>query len=71
MEIRPGSMGKPAPGYEVGIVDDDGHRVDVGQRGNIGVRSTVEDGNGNVIKHPGNQSTLTFMVFIDPLARER
>jgi acyl-coenzyme A synthetase/AMP-(fatty) acid ligase len=53
MEIRPGSMGKPAPGYDVDIVDDDGHRVEVGLRGNIAIRSTVVDEHGTTIKHPG------------------
>ena len=31
MEVRPGSMGKPVPGYEVAIVDDDGKRAAPGE----------------------------------------
>ena len=37
MMVRPGSMGKPIPGYDVGIVDDEGHRLPAGQTGNIAV----------------------------------
>ncbi|MGO9056063.1 MAG: acyl-CoA synthetase [Candidatus Binataceae bacterium] len=39
MEVRPGSMGKPVPGYEVAIVDDDGDRVAPGEVSNIAVRT--------------------------------
>ena len=30
-------MGKPAPGYEVHIVDDEGNRLPSGEEGDIGV----------------------------------
>jgi len=39
MEVRPGSMGKPVPGYEVAIVDDEGRHVPVGEVSNIAVRT--------------------------------
>jgi len=39
LEVRPGSMGKPVPGYEIAIVDDDGNRVEVGEVANIAVRT--------------------------------
>ena len=39
MEVRPGSMGKPVPGYEVAIVDDDGKRAAPGEVSNIAVRT--------------------------------
>jgi benzoate-CoA ligase family protein len=32
---RPGSVGKPVPGYEIRIVDDDGQPVPAGQTGNL------------------------------------
>ncbi len=36
--IRPGSMGKATPGFDVRIVDDSGHELPRGERGIIGVR---------------------------------
>ena len=35
MEIKPGSMGKPAPGYRISIIDEDGNPVELGQVGDI------------------------------------
>jgi acetyl-CoA synthetase/medium-chain acyl-CoA synthetase len=42
MEVRPGSMGKPMPGFDVCIVDDDGRELPVGHEGHIGVRIRPE-----------------------------
>ena len=42
MEVRPGSMGRPVPGYDVTIVDDDGNAVERGEVGNIVVRCEPE-----------------------------
>jgi acetyl-CoA synthetase len=39
MEIRPGSMGKPTPGWEVVLLDDDERPVPVGQNGEICLRA--------------------------------
>jgi acetyl-CoA synthetase len=39
MEVRPGSMGKPVPGYEIAIVDDDGAPATPGEVANIAVRT--------------------------------
>ncbi len=39
MEVRPGSMGKPVPGYEIAIVDDEGNRAAIGEVANIAVRT--------------------------------
>jgi len=36
--IRPGSMGKPTPGFDVRIVDENGRELPRGERGVIGVR---------------------------------
>lgn len=38
MEVRPGSMGKAAPGYDLRIVNTMGQEVPRGAQGNIGVR---------------------------------
>jgi acyl-coenzyme A synthetase/AMP-(fatty) acid ligase len=35
MEVRPGSMGRPVPGYDVTVVDDDGQPVETGEVGNV------------------------------------
>ena len=37
MEPRPGSMGKPYPGHEVDIIDDDGQVVATGEQGELAV----------------------------------
>ncbi|AMA59345.1 benzoate-CoA ligase family protein [Bradyrhizobium sp. CCGE-LA001] len=37
-EIRPGATGKPVPGYEAKIVDDEGHDVPPGTMGRLAVR---------------------------------
>ncbi|MGD9853538.1 MAG: AMP-binding protein [Planctomycetaceae bacterium] len=42
VEIKPGSMGRPAPGVDVAIVDDAGNRLPPGQNGNIAVRVEPE-----------------------------
>lgn len=42
MKVRPGSMGRPVPGYDVTIVDDDGESVKPGEVGNIVVRCEPE-----------------------------
>ena len=42
MPVRPGSMGKPMPGFTIGIVDDDGDEVPVGEEGQIAVKVKPE-----------------------------
>ncbi|HPA21106.1 MAG TPA: AMP-binding protein [Verrucomicrobiae bacterium] len=37
-EIRPGSMGRPAPGFDVALLDDDLVEVPVGHEGQIAIR---------------------------------
>ncbi len=38
MEVRPGSMGKPTPGHTVGVIDENGKELEVGEVGDIAVR---------------------------------
>ena len=38
MPVKPGSMGKPAPGFDVSIVDEDGKEVPPNEEGQIAVR---------------------------------
>jgi len=39
MEPKPGSMGKPAPGYDIDIVDENGNSCEVGEEGQIVIRT--------------------------------
>lgn len=39
MEPKPGSMGKPAPGYDIDIIDEDGNSCEVGEEGQIVVKT--------------------------------
>ncbi len=38
MPVKPGSMGKPIPGFHIAIVDDDGNQLPPGEEGQIAVR---------------------------------
>jgi acyl-coenzyme A synthetase/AMP-(fatty) acid ligase len=38
LEVRPGSMGKPTPGFDVVVVDDDGTVLGPGEEGHVAVR---------------------------------
>jgi acetyl-CoA synthetase len=40
LDIKPGSMGKPLPGIEAAIVDDDGKEVAVGTHGNLALKAS-------------------------------
>ncbi|MFQ5828761.1 MAG: acyl-CoA synthetase [Candidatus Methylomirabilia bacterium] len=52
LPIKPGSMGKPLPGYEVAILNDEGHPQAVGEPGHLVIRND----------HPG----LTLGYYRDP-----
>ena len=39
LPVRPGSMGKPVPGFDIDVVDDDGARLGPGKIGHIAVRT--------------------------------
>jgi propionyl-CoA synthetase len=42
--FKPGSGGRPAPGYDVQILDDSGHVLPAGQNGNIAIRLPLPPG---------------------------
>ena len=39
MEPKPGSMGKPAPGYDIDLLDENGNSCEVGEEGQIVIRT--------------------------------
>jgi acetyl-CoA synthetase len=39
MEPKPGSMGCPSPGYDIDLIDDEGRSCEVGEKGQIVVRT--------------------------------
>ena len=42
LEVRPGSMGKPSPGFDVAVIDEDARPVEPGQEGDIAVRTAPQ-----------------------------
>jgi acyl-coenzyme A synthetase/AMP-(fatty) acid ligase len=38
LSVKPGSMGKPSPGFEIGIIDHEGNQLPAGKEGDIAVR---------------------------------
>src|SRR3989454_3228156 len=38
MDVKPGSIGKPYPGHQVEVLDEDGQRVPSGELGEVGIR---------------------------------
>jgi acetyl-CoA synthetase len=42
MEPKPGSMGKPSPGYDIKIIDEDGNPCEVGNEGEIVILTSGE-----------------------------
>jgi benzoate-CoA ligase family protein len=57
-DIRPGSSGKPVPGYEVKIIDEDGHVVPQGEVGNLLVKSETT---ALFYLHQSEKSRKTFL----------
>jgi acetyl-CoA synthetase len=41
MDVKPGSMGKPLPGIEAAIIDDDGQPVPIGEEGNLALKAST------------------------------
>lgn len=63
MPIKAGSMGLPAPGYEVKIVDDDGNLLGPNQEGHIAVRVPKEERPIGLFRDYWKDDELTQKVF--------
>ncbi|MGE5328541.1 MAG: AMP-binding protein [Deltaproteobacteria bacterium] len=66
MESRPGSMGKPSPGYDIDLLDEKGSSCDVGDEGQIVVRTNKRKPAGMFNGYHGD-SDLTNNVWHDEI----
>ncbi|HET6980760.1 MAG TPA: AMP-binding protein [Myxococcaceae bacterium] len=57
MPFKPGSMGKPSPGFDVRIIDHEGREVATGQEGDIAVRVKPERPVGMFAGYLGDEAT--------------
>src|SRR4029450_10989957 len=53
-EIRPGSMGLPAPGYDVRVIDFEGRETQAGEEGDIALRGDAPAVLGGDWNAPGD-----------------
>jgi medium-chain acyl-CoA synthetase len=42
LEVRPGSMGKPSPGFDIAVIDEEGRIREPGEEGDIAIRIAPE-----------------------------
>lgn len=64
MEPKPGSMGKPAPGYDMDLLDENGNSCEVGEEGQIVIRTNKRKPAGMFIGYYRDQE-LTNKVWHD------
>ncbi len=57
LPFKPGSMGKPSPGFDVRVIDHEGRQVAVGQEGDIAVRVRPERPVGMFAGYLGDEAT--------------
>jgi acetyl-CoA synthetase len=70
-EVKPGSMGRPLPGVEVALLDDDGEPVEQGEPGEICIRREADDTGGYWGRPEASLETFTGRwLRTDDLARE-
>jgi acyl-coenzyme A synthetase/AMP-(fatty) acid ligase/quercetin dioxygenase-like cupin family protein len=51
---QPGSMGKPSPGHEIDVVDDDGHPCESGEEGELVIRTDKSIPPGLFLEYAGD-----------------
>lgn len=64
MEPKPGSMGKPSPGYDIDLLDENGNSCEVGEEGQIVIRTDKRKPAGMFIAYYRDQE-LTNKVWHD------
>jgi len=70
-EIRPGATGKPVPGYEAKIVDDEGNDLPAGTMGRLAVRGPTgcrylsDDRQRNYVQNGWNITGDTYVMDVD------
>jgi acetyl-CoA synthetase len=64
MDPKPGSMGKPAPGYEVDLLNENGESCEVGEEGQIAIRTNKNKPIGMFVGYYRDK-TLTNKVWHD------
>jgi acetyl-CoA synthetase len=68
MDPKPGSMGKPTPGYDIEVVDDEGNLCEIGNEGEIVIRTSGRKPVG-MFKGYYRDSDLTERVWSDGVYR--
>ena len=58
MPVKPGSMGRPTPGFDVGIVDEEGEELGPDQEGQIAVRVKPERPVGLLKEYWGDEDAM-------------
>ena len=58
---KPGSGGRPAPGYAVEVIDDEGHAVSVGETGNLVIRMPMPPGAAPTLWHNADGYHTAYM----------
>ncbi len=58
MDVRPGSMGMPSPGYDVAIIDENGAELGPNQEGDIAVRVKPERPMGLFVEYWRNPEAM-------------
>ena len=75
MEVREGSMGRPMPGWDVRILDDDEQEVARGERGEICLRArstpTIRSATGGTRRRHARRSAVSGFTARTPLSWTR